>query len=329
MTPPLTYHPWLHRWAILTAAAVFPLLAVGGLVTSWRVGMIDPQGLREPWHLADVLQEDLSPENRLAFLIEHGHRTLGWVVGVLAIVLAAWTVKADPRPGVRKLAVAGLVGVALQGILGILRVRFQPEGMGTEFAMTHGVVGQIVFCLLAVTALTLSASWGEKVQAVTVPKPARFRRLCRLTVFLMLIQLVVGVWLRQKGQGPGAWALWLHLFFALAVLTHVLLLALRIFETWPTPEPLFRRPAAVMIGLVVLQVLLGVGAWMTGGAQGADAFTAEQPITLALVTWATAHVGTGALLLMTTVLLTVRAFRHLDVPAQAAPVPAGTAEGTA
>src|SRR5690242_20175647 len=75
---------WLHAWAVLTALAALPLLTLGAEVTTRKVGMIDNKGFREPWHLFGQSFADKG----LAYFIEHGHRLAGFVVGILAIVLA-------------------------------------------------------------------------------------------------------------------------------------------------------------------------------------------------------------------------------------------------
>ena len=104
-----TYRPWLHRWALLTAVAVFPLLLSGGTVTSMRVGMADPGWPSPPWYLLVVSWAETAAVNGIGFLVEHGHRQIGWIVGVLTIVLAVWTWFAESRRWVRLLGIAALV----------------------------------------------------------------------------------------------------------------------------------------------------------------------------------------------------------------------------
>ena len=87
MTDPLPRPPvprWLRLWAALTALAALPLVTLGAEVTTRKVGMVDPKGFRAPWHLFTLSGEQLS----LGYLIEHGHRLAGFVVGICCIVLA-------------------------------------------------------------------------------------------------------------------------------------------------------------------------------------------------------------------------------------------------
>src|SRR5215471_4313249 len=96
---------WLHRWALLTAAATAVQLALGAVVTSFQVGMADPVWPTAPWYLLHTQWEGHS----LGFLIEHTHRLTGHVVGLCAVVLAVWLWLREPRLGLR---LAGLAAVA-------------------------------------------------------------------------------------------------------------------------------------------------------------------------------------------------------------------------
>src|SRR4029077_11054524 len=79
--------PWPHRLALLLASATFPLLWVGGLVTSYDAGMAVPDWpttygynlFLYPWQSWVLGPWDL--------FIEHGHRLFGAAVGLLSIAL--------------------------------------------------------------------------------------------------------------------------------------------------------------------------------------------------------------------------------------------------
>ena len=75
--------PWPHRWAVVLACATFPLVWVGGLVTTTDAGMAVPDWPNTygynlflyPWQTWLAGPWDL--------FVEHGHRLLGAAVGLL------------------------------------------------------------------------------------------------------------------------------------------------------------------------------------------------------------------------------------------------------
>src|SRR5580700_10099134 len=139
---------WLHIWAIMTVIATAVLLALGGLVTTLRVGMADPIWPTTPWYLFAESWVEPKP----GFLIEHGHRLAGWIVGMLSIVLAAGLWLKGATFGVKTLGLACLFGVIVQGLLGGFRVRLNAL-YGLDLAVIHGCFAQLVFGLLVVTAV--------------------------------------------------------------------------------------------------------------------------------------------------------------------------------
>ena len=79
------YQP--HRWAVGGACATFPLIWVGGLVTKYDAGMAVPD-----WPSTFGYNLFLYPWTTWLFgpwdlFIEHGHRLLGALVGMLTIGL--------------------------------------------------------------------------------------------------------------------------------------------------------------------------------------------------------------------------------------------------
>src|SRR5579862_699403 len=78
------YIPSLHVVALLTAAATFPLIFMGGLVTSHQAGMSVPD-----WPNSYGYNMFLFPPRLWigGILFEHTHRLMGTVVGMLSICL--------------------------------------------------------------------------------------------------------------------------------------------------------------------------------------------------------------------------------------------------
>src|SRR5258705_7590290 len=101
------YNRSLHVIAVLTAAATFPLIFMGGLVTSHQAGMSVPD-----WPNSYGYNMFLFPPRLWigGILYEHTHRLMGTVVGALSIVLAIVAWQFETRRWVRWLA-AGVLGM--------------------------------------------------------------------------------------------------------------------------------------------------------------------------------------------------------------------------
>ena len=70
-----------------------------------------------------------------------------------------------------------------------------------------------------------------------------------------------------------------------------------------------RRPAILMLSLLITQLCLGFAAFVTRVAWGRNAAQPELPMVASTV----AHVAVGALLLATTVILSIQVWRHVPV----------------
>ena len=103
--------PWPHRWAVALVCATFPLIWIGGLVTTYGAGMAVPDWPNTygynlflyPW------QTWLYGPSKL--FIEHGHRLFGSLVGLVTIgfVISTWWCQSGAL--LRWLGAAALAGV--------------------------------------------------------------------------------------------------------------------------------------------------------------------------------------------------------------------------
>lgn len=101
--------PWLHRFALLLAAATFLLLGAGGLVTSHGSGMSVPD-----WPNTYDYNMFFFPFSRWVggIFYEHTHRLLASGVGLLTTILAVWFYGRNARRFLRGLGVS-LVALAI------------------------------------------------------------------------------------------------------------------------------------------------------------------------------------------------------------------------
>src|SRR5687767_2396741 len=106
---------WPHRLAVMTACATFPLLFIGGLVTSKGAGLAVPD-----WPTTFGYNMFLYPWSKMVgnVFYEHSHRLVASGVGLLTIALALSLWLQERRKGLRWLGVAALVLVVIQGALG-------------------------------------------------------------------------------------------------------------------------------------------------------------------------------------------------------------------
>ena len=287
---PSSFSPWPHRLAVILACATFPLLFIGGLVTSLGVGLAVPD-----WPTTFGYNMFLYPWSKMigGVFYEHSHRLVASCVGLLTIALTFTLWLKEPRPWLRWLGVAALALVIVQGVLGGLRVVLLQQTL----AIIHGCFAQAFFALTVSLALFTAPEWRIPPQGAPLSDGGRLRRLAAITTALIYCQIVFGAMLRHTGARLDA-----HLLFAGLVAVHVILLLLRITREHGAAAVLM-RPAYLLGGLLFGQLLLGALSYLAK-------FTALIPLPAgALVLTTTTHLIIGALMLGTSLVIALRAFR--------------------
>jgi cytochrome c oxidase assembly protein subunit 15 len=275
---------------VTLACATFPLLFIGGLVTSLGAGLAVPD-----WPTTFGYNMFLYPWSKMigGIFYEHSHRLVASCVGLLTIALAVTFWIKEDRRWLRWLAIAALGMVILQGVLGGLRVIWLQHTL----AIVHACLAQAFFALTVSLALFTSPGWRAQ-EPTPIDDGGRLRRLALMTTALVYIQIVFGALLRHTGERLDG-----HLVFAALVAVHVVLLLLRITRHHGAETALI-RPACWLGGLLLVQLLLGAAAYL-------GKFTTLLPLRGGtLVLTATTHLIIGALMLVTSLTIALRAFHR-------------------
>ena len=133
-------------------------------------------------------------------------------------------------------------------------------------------------------------------------RPSLFT-LALLSIFVLYVQLILGAMFRHHGL---SW--WPHVLHAVVVSFVLAWTAVRALTAYSNIEAV-RRPAILMLSLVIAQLCLGFVAFLTRVSWGHDAVQPELPMVISTVT----HVAVGALLLASTVILAIQVWRHAPI----------------
>jgi cytochrome c oxidase assembly protein subunit 15 len=212
---------------------------------------------------------------------------------------------AEPRRWIKRLGIVALGAVVLQGLLGGLTVLFfLPDAI----SVAHAGLAEIFFCLTVSLALFTSPAWMRGDARVD---DATLRGTATTTTMLIYAQILVGAVMRHTGAGlaipdfplmfghviPDHWDSGIAVHFA-----HrggALLVTLSVIATsahiWyhHRRQAVLARPALVIVVVVVLQVTLGALTVLTQRNMWINSV----------------HVVCGALVLATSLVITLRSWR--------------------
>lgn len=282
--------------------ATFFLIIAGGLVTSTDSGLAVPD-----WPKSYGMW---MPPMVGGIFYEHGHRMVAATVGFLTVIFAVWLWLKESRKWIRVLGTIALLAVIAQGVLGGITVLYL---LPTPVSVMHATLAQSFFCLVVSLALFTSKEW--KTEQRKIRTQGNPRRLFLATTAVICGQLILGAWVRH---GKAALAIpdfplafgrlippfatqevaiqFAHRIGAVIVFYMISWTVFVVFRSYRSERRLL-RPSILMFALVFVQFALG-------------AFTIW---TQTAVPVATAHVATGALILATSVVLTLRSYRIFDV----------------
>jgi heme a synthase len=304
----------LHRFSTFVSAFTVLLILAGSLVTSTESGLSVPD-----WPTTYGSNMFTFPPSKWVggIFYEHGHRLIASTVGFLTIVLAAWLWKQDTRRWMKRLGATALGAVIAQGLLGGLTVLFfLPAAISTA----HAALAEIFFCLTVAIALFTSPRWiagyGPTAGASGVDD-MMLRRTAAATTALIYLQILVGATMRHTGAGlaipdfplmfgrliPPVWDAKIAVHFAhrVGALIVSLAIAATAAHIWfhHRRRTELTRPAAIIAVLVAVQVTLGAFTVLSQRAVWINSL----------------HVVCGALVLATSLVITLRSWRVRFAPA--------------
>jgi len=326
----------LPLFAALVAASTALLIFAGGLVTSTGSGLSVPD-----WPNTYGWFMWAFPMSKMVggIFYEHTHRLIASTVGFLIVVLAIWLGRAEPRRWVRRLGYLALGAVIVQGILGGITVLwYLPDAI----SIAHASLAQILFCLTVTIALVVSPGWKRgyttagqlpnstlrqaqgapslprgnsqlprRSVSIQVADDRTLQRIAIVTTAVIYVQILIGATMRHTGAGlaipdfplsfghliPPYWDSKIAIHFAhragaATVTLFVLATAGHVFFHHRNRSEL-RRAAILLLVLLALQITLGA----------LTVLSHKQFIINSL------HVVNGALVLVTSLVLTLRAHR--------------------
>ena len=296
----------LFLFALLTAASTAVLIFAGGLVTSTGSGLSVPDWPNTyGWFMFTFPMENWVG----GIFYEHSHRLIASTVGFLILVLAFWLWRAEPRRWVRRLGFIALGAVITQGVLGGITVLWY---LPDPISIAHASLAEIVFCLTTTIALVTSPGWRKRyAQHGPAPDDRVLQRVAMVTLAIVYVQIVVGATMRHTGAGlaipdfpwmfghliPDHWDPKIAIHFAHRVgalcVTLMLLATTGHVFAHHRSRPELLRPSILLLVLVSVQITLGALTVLSHKEYVINSF----------------HVVTGACVLVTTLVLTLRAHR--------------------
>ena len=265
-----------QRWALITTAATYGLIGVGGLVRAAGAGLGCPDwpkcfGVWIPPTDVSQLPPEFDPAqfNVLKTWIEYANRLVGAFTGLLifgTLVLAIRHYRRVPRVLYPTVAAFFLVG--FEGWLGgqVVFAKLAPLVLSAHMALALVIVSLLLYA-------TVCAFFDQGRPLANLPKfRHQIGRGAVAVSVLALVQVAVGAVVRGEVQlvaktvpiiDRSEWLAHAGVIYgvhrALAVVVTLAIVALAWFALEKTTQPWLRRASVVCVVLAVLQPITGLG----------------------------------------------------------------------
>ena len=311
------YPRGVHRCAMLLACTTFPLIWVGGLVTTYDAGMAVPDWPQTYGYNMFLYPPKTWLSGPWDLMIEHGHRLLGSLAGLIAIALVLVALRNERRRWDKTLCVLALALVIAQGTLGGVRVLAADRAI----AKVHGCVGPAFFGLSVGIMVVTSRWWFSISQRVSQGMNPGTWGLTMIILGLAYLQLVLGANLRHINLEADPMVfraiILFHVIGAIAVWIHGLILSWRL-QQLTIPKDLSWPAHALTLALTV-QLALGLGTWVVKWgwplAWGQSVWLSGWVVPAKSMVQAnivTSHVATGSLIIALSDVVCLRLARITD-----------------
>jgi len=259
---------WSHAIACLLVAVTALLLCFGALVTTFDAAMAVPDWPATYGHNMFLFPWAEWFYGPWDLFLEHGHRLLGALVGIISLMLAVFVWRSRQSPAVRALAAAAVLLVVVQGVLGGARVLLDDKTV----AKVHACTGPLFFAVaVAIATLTRPNTNGIRTGSLATSFPSEAlstasssaTRTAAGLALASYVQLVAGAQLRHLDASvdPATFR-WLVAFHLAGAVVVVALAIAAAISARMGGQPAARRWSMAILLVVALQLALGVGAWV-------------------------------------------------------------------